>query len=210
MLNPLAESRTDTGFSLIEALVAAAHFAIITLGIMPVFIRSTQDTARNRNYLHFNGGLQAIMDELTVKALGTSTGTTGCNAAGPMLNAGWHVYSNTYDWTLPANCAANDPTVPKAVVDLFRGTGATVTTDKTMQNKLLGQVQYRIGTEYGRTRADIRIHYFKSANFVVPMTSICPAECDTTFPALGATPVAPPQSPAHMAVISGSGYIDLP
>ena len=196
------DSRSQRGFSLVEALIAAALFAMITLGIMPVFIKSSQDTARNRNYLHFNGGLQAIMDELIVKKLGGGTP--------PMLTAGWHVFSNTTDWT---GTAATDPNVPKAVVDLFRGSSITVanTADKTMQNGLLGQVQYRIASEYSRTRVDIRIYYFHSPRFVLPMTcSGANNACDDTYPPLSAVPTTPPPSPLHMSVISGSGYIDLP
>lgn len=202
MNNPASAFRENRGFSLIEALIAAALFAIITLGIMPVFVKSSQDTSRNRNYLHFNGGLQAIMDELTVKKLGSGTPA--------MLTAGWHVFNNSTDWT---TTSATDTNVPKAVVDLFRGTGTSTVTDKMMQNKLLAQAQYRVGSEYGRTRVDIRIYYFPSTRYVKSMAGVCSGvsgACDDTFPVLGAAPTAPPSPPAHLAVLSGSDYIDLP
>ena len=49
------ETRSGAGFSLVEALVATAIFALIMIGTLPMFFKSMGDTVRNRNRFHFNG-----------------------------------------------------------------------------------------------------------------------------------------------------------
>lgn len=199
--NPL--SSPQRGFSLIEALVAAALFAFILLGTVPLFIRSLQDTARNRNQLHFNNGAQAVMDELTAR-LWVDPGWAAGNAepGDQTVVSGWHVYANAVAQTLNAN-------TPASVTELLRGAGAanTAATTQSVQNNLLAQVQYSISTEFGRRRVDVQVLYFNSSNYAVSIGALC-----ATGPASVNDPVyhACTVLPAHVSIASMSSYIDIP
>src|SRR5207245_3565571 len=77
--------RASRGFSLIEALVAIVIFALMMMGTIPLFVKSTADVARNRNILHYNNGMQALMDELTTRNSINSTDT--------LVTINTHVYT---------------------------------------------------------------------------------------------------------------------
>lgn len=187
-MHPAPARATENGFSLVEALIAAALFAFMLLGTLPLFLQSTQATARNRNQIHFNNIVQALSEELVVRR--------GINGAVDPLVTGTHVYPNTSNYY---DSGGNPiPGVPRSVADAFRGTANSQSGDKGVQNNLLAQIQYQVTTEFSRTRLDIQLYYFKSSKAVKPITTICSGACD---------PLAAP--PATLAVVSTSTYIDL-
>ncbi len=153
----------QAGFTLVEALVAVALLAFVMLGTMPIFIRSISDVARNRTLMHINGGTQSLIDELTVRY--------GIDSADPLVartgvspNGVWQVYN-----TQGKPPAAGDPI---AVTQLFTGAGAAGAADRTMQNVLVGQMQYKVETEAGTGRqlVTVELYYFPRSQSVRPVT----------------------------------------
>jgi prepilin-type N-terminal cleavage/methylation domain-containing protein len=142
-------TRSAHGFSLIETLVAIVIFALMMMGTIPLFVRSTADVARNRNLLHYNNGMQALMDELTTRNAISSTDA--------MVTTGNHIY----------NSAIQTAPVPSAVAQLFSG---NATSDRVLQNNLLAQVQYVISVDGVRKRADVVVYYYTSNRYVSPYT----------------------------------------
>lgn len=187
--------KSAKGFSLIEALIAAALLALMVAGIVPLFVKSLTDTARNRNQFHFNGATQAVMDELSVRSAMTVP-----PAIDPMLTAGLHVFSNANIYTASAS-------TPNTVVDLFLGSKLSFT-DKTAQNNLVGQIQYTVAAEFGRTRVDLQLFYFKRPELTRTMTGLCSGAAGINAPVVpSCNPAAPP---GRMAVLQMSSYTDSP
>jgi prepilin-type N-terminal cleavage/methylation domain-containing protein len=177
----------STGFSLIETLVAILIFALMMMGTIPLFVRSTSDVARNRNMMHYNNGMQALMDELTTR--------NSISATDALVTTGTRVYTNaTCTGSAPSPCGASEPA---AVNQLFSGLAAIEGTSRTLQNNLLAQVQYEVVVEGARKRVNMVVFYYTSSRFVSPVASTTPLT------------VAGGRA-LHMSSVSASGYIDTP
>ncbi len=187
MNRPVRLPSPQAGFTLLEVLIAVALFALMMVGTLPLFVRSISDIARNRNLMHMNGGVQSLIDELTVR-YGINTGDP---LVASMAANTWKVY----------NTQGKPPTAgdPQAVRLLFTGAGAAGMADRTMQNVLVGQLQYRVETQAGTGRmlATVEIYFFPRSEVVRPVTGI-----------VGLTPAA--GKALRMTAIRQQSYIDQP
>jgi Tfp pilus assembly protein PilV len=222
-----ASAHPESGFLLIEALIAITLFAVIATGLVNIVLSSTNATARVKQQTIAEQGVMAQLERIRAMNYNDVGTVNGC-VAGPLSasqafttdNQGNSLGVNATMHTAVAYASANVPGTAQTGAD-YKTVTVSITRNSDGKTLAQGTTNLAPGQEASQTTATIDAAVSDYGAPGTPMQNVqvnlatgpsAPASCLTnasgsvTFPGLTANPTTGSQAYYDLSIVPPAGY----